>query len=645
MTSSGAYASVGPSAVGNFTGSGASGIVGRGFGAGARAAGISRCDVFAADRSIGFSSGQPASSSTTAITIRNGRVIHPTVTHPQRSRPHQAIESISRNCVGETTRKILRVFCLVVPVATNARVGFSEQMRSVEGAPQPLRPLVVVKGTIADRPWGATLAALGLSGRSGQLDLVGGDQRYQIAFVHGLVVGATSPLPVDSVARIALSNRLITPLQAKTYSKIDDVDRFADAVKLTAPQTLHLKRRVLIQRVARTFSVDVGEYTVDERLTIPALLGVEVDIRAAIYLGMRMNLSQQRLTRTMHKVGHSRFVLEPTAINDLAKFELGDEEQVVIDRLHDGTSLAELEANHRELDPRMIEALLCTLAMCNAVTQHDLPSAPLAIGTTPPPPTVIPSGLAKLGQNTMPRTPTPREPIVTRTPTQRDPSITGRTPTPREPTITPPFGVGEAAEVSAVPMLIQQDPDVTRPASTPRTLTQQAMASSSTASRTRTKRDNRTVPVATRELAELIAKSSPNRVTRDKLSRAPRERQMTDPFLEVQATKMRPPALDIDEIRELIEVGTILLERSVDHFSYLGLSFDAPIEEVRDAYLEFARYLRPEKLVELGFVGQEAEDANAVFAQVVIAYTVLTDPHRRREYVAMLEATRARARR
>ncbi len=503
-------------------------------------------------------------------------------------------------------------------------------MRSVEGAPQPLRPLVVVKGTVADRPWGATLAALGLEGRTGQLDLVGGDQRFQIAFVHGHVVGATSPLPVDSVARIALSNRLITALQAKTYGKIDDVDRFADAMKLTAPQTIHLKRRVLVQRVARTFSVDAGDYSVDERITIPALLGVEVDIRAAIYLGMRMNLSQQRLTRTMHKVGHARFVLEPSAINELAKFELGEEEQIVIDRLHDGTSLPELEANHRELDPRMIEALLCTLAMCNAVTQHDLPSAPIAVGTAPPPiTTVIPSGLAKLGQNTMPRTPTLREPLATRTPTLRDPVLTGRTPTPREPTITPPWGIADASpDVSAVPMLIQQDPDV----SSPRTVT-------------RSKRDHRTVPVATRELAELIAKSSPRAATRDTSSRPSRERQMTDPFLEVQATKMRPPALDLEEIRELIDVGTILLERSVDHFSFLGLSFDAPAEEVRDAYLEFARYLRPEKLVELGIVGQEAEDANAVFAQVVIAYTVLTDPHRRREYVSMLDATRARARR
>lgn len=507
--------------------------------------------------------------------------------------------------------------------------------------------MVVVKGSITDRPWGATLAALGLEGRSGQLDLVAGEQRYQIAFAHGHVVGATSPLVVDSVARIALSNRLITALQAKTYGRIDDVDRFADAVKLSAPQTIHLKRRVLVQRVARTFSVDEGEYSVDERIAIPVLLGVEVDIRAAIYLGMRMNLSQQRLTRTMHRVGHSRFVLQASAINDLAKFELGEDEQVVIDRLHDGISVAELEANHRELDPRMVEALLCTLAMCDAVTQHDL----LPASSAPPPPTtsVVPSGLAKLGQNTMARAPTPREPLATRTPTQRDPLLTARTPTPREPTVTPPWGVADhSPDVSAVPMLIQQDPDASRPGSLahPRTLTQQAMTSSRTTT-PRSKRDHRTVPVATRELAELIAKSSPRAATRGDVSHArpARERQMTDPFLEVQATKMRPPALDLEEIRELIDVGTILLERSVDHFSFLGLSFDAPIEEVRDAYLEFARYLRPEKLVELGIVGQEAEDANAVFAQVVIAYTVLTDPHRRREYVTMLEATRARARR
>jgi hypothetical protein len=207
--------------------------------------------------------------------------------------------------------------------------------------------------------------------------------------------------------------------------------------------------------------------------------------------------------------------------------------------------------------------------------------------------------------------------------------ITARTPTPRDPTITPPWGIAEEPMLSAVPMLIRQDPDVSRPTSMPRTLTKQAAS--------------RTVPVATRELAELIAKSQPPKPARPATNA--HGRSMTDPFLEAQPTRMRPPALDLEEVRELIEVGTLLLGRSVDHFSYLGLSFDAPVEEVREAYLEFARYLRPEKLAELGIVGQEAEDANAVFAQVIIAYTVLTDPHRRREYVAILDAARARARR
>ncbi|HEY4178549.1 MAG TPA: DnaJ domain-containing protein [Kofleriaceae bacterium] len=475
--------------------------------------------------------------------------------------------------------------------------------------------MVIVRGSVSDRPWGATLAAVALGGRSGQLDLTSdSNQRFCIAFVHGHVVGATSPLPVDSVARIALANRMIPAMIAKTYAKIDDVDRFADAVKLTAQQANQLKRRVLLQRVARTFSIDTGTYVLDERLSIPVMLGIEVDIRAAVYMGMRMNLSQQRLTRTLHRIGGARFQLVPDAINSLAKFELGDDEQVVIDALHNGTSIPELQASHHYLDPRMIEALLCALVVCDAAVQTD---------------------------------------------------VAGRTPTPRDPTFTPPHGlsatsaeyvsvsrtmsdlavpiqqstasprraprVDDTADASAVPMLIRRDPDVVVPRSTPRLPTEP---------RTLTKKSldtKRTAPVSTVQLTELVHQS--------RKSPAAGVRSYTDPFLEVQPTKARPPALDHDEVHELIEVGVMLLEQGVDHFSYLGLSYDAPVEEVHEAYVEFARYLRPEKLRELGIEGHEAQEANAVFAQVVIAYTVLTDPARRRTYLAELDATRARARR
>lgn len=431
--------------------------------------------------------------------------------------------------------------------------------------------MVVVRGSISDRPWGATLASIAHAGQTGQLDLVAtNDQRFQIAFVHGQVVGAVSPLPVDSVARIALSHRLISAMHAKSYGRIDDVDRFVAAAKLTAVQAQHLKRRVLIQRVARTFAIDTGQYAIEERMTIPLLLGVEVDLRAAIYLGIRMNLSAHRLTRTMHRIGATRFTLKPSAINDLAKFELGDDEQLVIDSLHNGTTVAELTAVHREIDPRMVEALICSLALCDAVTQTDL---------------------------------------------------AGRTPTPRAATITPPHGAMamEEAMMSAVPMLIRQDPDVTR-------LPRQGTPS--------------TLPPAiarTRSIASL-ARAATTATTQPL-------RTMTDPFLEVQLTRARPPALELEEIHEMIEVGTLLLERGVDHFSFLGLSFDASVEEVREAYLEFARYLRPEKLAELGLSEDQAEAANAVFAQVIIAHTILTEPTRRGDYVARLESTRTRARR
>ncbi|CAN5795905.1 hypothetical protein BH11MYX2_BH11MYX2_10410 [soil metagenome] len=480
-----------------------------------------------------------------------------------------------------------------------------------------VKEMVIVRGSVSDRPWGATLAAIALGGRSGQLDLsADGNQRFSIAFVHGHVVGATSPLPVDSVARIALANRMIPAMIAKAYAKIDDVDRFADAVKLTAPQANHLKRRVLLQRVARTFSIDVGKYVLEERLSIPVMLGIEVDIRAAVYLGMRMNLSQQRLTRTLHRIGGARFQLVPEAISTLAKCELGDDEQIVIDALHDGTSIPELQAAHHDLDPRMMEALLCALVVCDAAMQTDV------AGRTPTPrdPTFTPArGLAANHAEYV---------TVSRTMSDLAVPVEQSTAAPRR---AP--RVDDTSDASAVPMLIRRDPDVVIPRTTPRLPTEP---------RTLTKKslDNkRTSPVSTVQLAELVHQS------RRSTPPGSPVRSYTDPFLEAQPTKARPPALDHDEVHELIEVGVMLLEQGVDHFSYLGLSYDAPLDEVREAYVEFARYLRPEKLRELGIEGHEAQEANAVFAQVVIAYTVLTDPARRRTYLAELDATRARARR
>ena len=486
-----------------------------------------------------------------------------------------------------------------------------------------------MRGKIGDRPWGATLATIGAGGHSGQLTLTGANHKpYRIAFANGVVVGASSPIAADSLARIALSLRLVSAAQAKTLGRTEDIERFAAAANLGPAQIQQLKRRVIIQRAARTFAVDVGTYVVEERVTMPVMLGIEVDIRAAIYEGIRMNLSQQRLTKTMHGIG-SRFVLRSDSNDELAHFGFTEVEQPVLAALRLGTSVPDLEATRRDIDPRMAEAVILSLALCDALLEV-----------------------------TVTRVPTPREPTIT------------RVPTPREPTM------------SAVPMMIRQDPTMTpvpparagsprlqdqaetRAPVAPRTPTHRTMSDrfleaqeTSVVPDDRRKRTNPFLEMAATQMrprAQSVPEPMtpqrpvpppvppPRRTKADWFLEAQEtsvvpddRRKRTNPFLEMAATRMRPHALTVPEVRELIAIGTQLLERGVDHFTFLGLPYGASADAVREAYLEFARYLRPEKLAELG-IDDDDHDAHTVFAQVVIAFTVLSDSRRRTQYMATL---------
>jgi hypothetical protein len=244
-----------------------------------------------------------------------------------------------------------------------------------------------VRGSITDRPWGVTLGAIALRRYTGQLTIDSDGKRYGIAFEDGAVVAATSPQAADAIARIALTNHFITSTQVPDLTRRlamspdrDEVEVLAEAIRFTPEQALKLRHRLVAQRAARTFSLEHGEFVLDDCIALAVHPGVAVDHRHVIYLGVRTHLAEQRLVDDLRQLG-AYFVLKPEVIDELPRYGFEPAAHTVLEALKLGTSLPELEASHRELDPRFAQAIIYALVSCTAcvipprIGQPSVPSA------------------------------------------------------------------------------------------------------------------------------------------------------------------------------------------------------------------------------------------------------------------------------
>src|SRR5437868_943928 len=99
--------------------------------------------------------------------------------------------------------------------------------------------------------------------------------------------------------------------------------------------------------------------------------------------GARTNLAEQRLIDDLRQLG-SYFVLKPESLDELPRYGFETTAQPVLDALRFGTSLPELEASNRDVDPRFAQAIIYALVSCTACVIPQRTATQTARTVTPP---------------------------------------------------------------------------------------------------------------------------------------------------------------------------------------------------------------------------------------------------------------------
>lgn len=529
---------------------------------------------------------------------------------------------------------------------------------------------LLAKGTVSDRPWGQTLGALAKRGLSGQLTITADEKAYRIAFAQGAVVGATSPLASDAAVRLALTGGLVSSTQVGEITRRiaaspdrDEVDVLAEAARLQPEQAQRLRRRLVAQRAARSFSLDRGDFVIEDEITIPVIPGSELDVRAVINMGARGNLSEARLSDELLLFG-VWFKLAPGALEELPQFGFTELDKPVLQALTTGGNLANLTVGHPEVGERGVRAIIYTLACYGAceVSSSEVPTnrpPKPSSGPTPtrgPDPTMLPprpgsitdaptllkahlpnEDAATMIPSTRAATAppegmslrTPRSTVVpgsrTQTPTIHPvPTSNPRSATgsnlvvPRTPTGNPVSARTSTETDPAVPNSIAQRTPTPQDIAYGRVPTSEMATPATAVGRQQTPTlQPPAEPVISRTISQSRA-TLPERANRPSTPMPGRSRTNTVPTVETA---------------NLIRERLALVDRGADHFNLLGISQEAAPDLIRAAYFTLARKLHPDRLASLGILDR---DSQRLMASINAAFAVLNDTVKRTEYMSIV---------
>ena len=479
----------------------------------------------------------------------------------------------------------------------------------------------LARGTVFDRPWGKTLAAVGLRGITGQITVTDGDKTYCVAFHHGAIVGAHSPLASDSAVRLALTSTLINSTHAAEIARrltsapaSDEVLLVSEVGKLSPEHALKLRRRTIAQHTTRTFALEYGNFVLSEEITIPCFPEASVDTRAIIYMAARTAITEIRLETDFEQFPFSMKLTAET-VPLLAQYGFTESERGLLEILNAGSStLAELESARTGVEPRTLRAVIYALA-CTGAFEPSSVGRPTARNSRSAPglvakPSVVPTGpiVERHSQHSNPEqmaaraaarlstSPVPPASAQPAQPTQPTPAQPAPTEAPAKHTVTPQTPLLPVLQVGSQTAVHRNSAQGTAPPNTnpPPVPPQSALAAV---------RGTGAIQTVSGNFAPIAGAD-------------------------------RSPAL-IAAITALIKERLHILDRGADHFVLLGVNEQSPPDQIRTAYFALARQLHPDRLASAGVV-ELKRDSQRLFAQINTAFAVLTNPEKRLAYVQIL---------
>lgn len=261
----------------------------------------------------------------------------------------------------------------------------------------------VASGHVRDRPFARTIYALVARRFTGEVTLEEAGRTYRVAWQDGVVVAAASPLPSDSLARVAVDAGVLTQAQltdvlAATARGMGEREALSSIGELTPDRVVALQRRALAHRAMRMFAVPSASFTMDDAVA----LGVDADVppldgRWVIYNGLRNHYDEARLRSELEFLAGQAVRLRPEALSVLAAFGFVDGDRALLAALRDRPlTLEDLGAGETEAErcARLSVVYALAASSCLAATAAPALAAappPSPKSAAPPPPKSAPS--------------------------------------------------------------------------------------------------------------------------------------------------------------------------------------------------------------------------------------------------------------